>query len=151
MGVLPTELVNAPGVAAQADLELIPLWKGDPGQLFVADDVVNPNFGDLVMFTGPSGDTITFNLPVAGAADAGKKIGFYDATFASKSQGNIKFVPQTGQKVAGNSAGVTRQLSGAQQISAWFSLKWDGNDTWLLVDVGAVLVSPSDAFGVVPA
>jgi len=145
MGVLPSQIGSLAGGG------LIPLWKGGtPGMLFVDADTVNPAFGDLVMFTGPSGDTLTFNLPVAGAADVGKKIGFYDATFASKSQGTIKFVPQTGQKVAGNSAGVTRQLSGASELSAWFSLQWDGNDSWLLVDVGAVMVSPSDAFTTSP-
>lgn len=150
MGAPSTEVLNVPGVAALGNsgaTKLIPLWKGGtPGQLFVNNDTVSPNFGDMVMFTGPFGDTLNFNLPVAGAADVGKKIGFYDATFASKSQGTLLFVPQTGQKVAGHTASATRKLSGTSNLSAWFALKWDGNDTWLLVDVGAVLVSPSDAF-----
>lgn len=133
-------------ITGTGSARLTPLWKGGvPGDSFLTGDTVNPAFNDHVMFKCPSGDSVTFNMPVAGAAQAGFRIGFYDTVFASKSVGTVLFVPQTGQSIAGHPLSASRKLNADGTIGKWLEMAWDGDETWFVPE-GLSVTAPFDTF-----
>jgi hypothetical protein len=110
---------------------LKPLWKGGtPGNSFVDGDAVACNFGDLVMYDCPSGDSIEMDLPPAVAADVGKRIGFHYTAAGAKAIGTITLDPDGTDSIEGLGAGTSRVLDAAGDATPWFELTYDGNGRW---------------------
>jgi hypothetical protein len=128
MGFSPSQVQNLPGIGG-----MTPKWKADvAGNPFVNGDIVPALLDRRMMYTCPGGDTVEFQLPLITPANVGKRVGFYDVTFAPKNLGTVIFSPNALNSVGGAANGLPRSIV-PTSVAPWLELESDGVDTWNVV------------------